>query len=161
MNILSGTLKDDGKIIDSINEVVKKNPEFKPEQKTIIQSKPSTTLSTPEPTSECHSILGYPCCSPENTEIIYTDEEGNWSFENGDLCLMSGSTTTTTTTIVEPTSTPTNSEPRVTIKTGHSVYWFYHAFTNECLVLTSRKGYFYSMAHPDYCLHVSDVDSVR
>jgi len=88
-----------------------------------------------------------------------------------------------TTTTVEPTSTPTNSEPSVTIKPGHNVYWFYHAFTSKCLyapqkpnnlitvkacddsnyskwmVFTSRKGYFYSMAHPDYCLRVSDVDT--
>jgi len=35
---------------------------------------------------------------------------------------MSNSTTTTTTTTVEPTSTPANSEPSVTIKPGHNVY---------------------------------------
>jgi len=172
--------RPNNRLIKSIDEFITKNPEFKPERK-IITVPPST--STLEPTSECYSKAGYPCCSPENTEVIYTDEEGNWSFENGGWCLMSGSTITTTTSTPEPTSTPTNSEPSVTIKPGHNVYWFYHAFTNKCLyapqkpnkpitikacddsdyskwmVLTSRKGYFYSMAHPDYCLRVSDVDS--
>ena len=83
-----------------------------------------------------------------------------------------------TTTTVEPTSTPTNSEPSVTIKPGHNVYWFYHAFTSKCLyapqkpnnlitvkacddsnyskwmVLTSRKGYFYSIAHLCYLFNL-------
>ncbi|OUM57080.1 Non-catalytic module family DOC2, partial [Piromyces sp. E2] len=142
-------------------------------------------IDIPEPTSKCYSKAGYPCCSPEITEVKYTDDEGNWGYENNDWCLITNSATTisTTTTTVEPTSTPTNSEPSVTVKPGYAVYWFYHAFTNKCLyapkepnkpitvkpcdesnyskwmVLTSRKGYFYSMAHPDYCLRVADVDT--
>jgi hypothetical protein len=30
--------------------------------------------------------LGYPCCSPNNTEVFYTDENGDWGVENGDWC---------------------------------------------------------------------------
>ncbi|OUM56996.1 Non-catalytic module family DOC2, partial [Piromyces sp. E2] len=173
------------KWVDSIDEVVRNNPNlrlgiFKPE---ITIS--TTPISTPEPTSKCYSKTGYPCCSPEITEVTYTDEEGNWGYENDDWCLITDSATTilTTTTTVEPTSTPINSVPSVTVKPGYAAYWFYHAFTNKCLyapqepnkpitvkpcdesnyskwmVLTSRKGYFYSMAHPDYCLRVADVDT--
>jgi len=60
----------------------------------------------------------------------------------GVLCLISDSTTitTTTTTItVEPTSTPTKSELSATIKPGHIIYWFYHAFTNKCLYAPQKN----------------------
>ncbi|OUM58872.1 Non-catalytic module family DOC2, partial [Piromyces sp. E2] len=176
------------KWVDSIDEVIIKNPELKPEPRIIIKPKSTTTIvptSTLEPISECYSKAVYPCCSPEITEVTYTDEEGNWGYENDDWCLITDSATTisTTTTTVEPTSTSINSEPSVTVKSGYVVYWFYHAFTNKCLyapqepnkpitvkpcdesnyskwmVLTSRKGYFYSMAHPDYCLRVANVDT--
>ncbi|ORX49954.1 hypothetical protein BCR36DRAFT_290542, partial [Piromyces finnis] len=49
-------------------------------------------------------IDNFPCCS-DNTEIIYTDEEGNWGLENDEWCFINKSTTTTT--II---STPTSSE---------------------------------------------------
>jgi len=130
-------------------------------------------------TSDC-PVDDYPCCSPEITEVAYTDEKGTWGIENDGWCFISGSTSTpksseptttvntTTTTISSTVSTSSKATP--TIKSGHTVYWFYHAFTNKCLyapqepnnpitvkpcddtdyskwmVLPSRKGYFYSMA---------------
>ncbi|OUM56485.1 Non-catalytic module family DOC2, partial [Piromyces sp. E2] len=94
------------KWVDSIDEVVRNNPNlrlgiFKPE---ITIS--TTSISTPEPTSKCYSKAGYPCCSPEITEVTYTDEEGDWGYENNDWCLITDSTikTTTTTAVVKPTS---------------------------------------------------------
>jgi len=30
--------------------------------------------------------LGYPCCSNENCDIVYTDEDGTWGFENNKWC---------------------------------------------------------------------------
>ena len=101
-------LKLNTKIVDSIGSVIENNPNL-----SIGIFKPTTTTrvstSTNEPISECNSKAGYPCCSLEITEIIYTDEEGNWGSENNDWCLITDSTTsitttTTTTTTVEPTS---------------------------------------------------------
>ncbi|OUM66170.1 hypothetical protein PIROE2DRAFT_6699 [Piromyces sp. E2] len=63
----------------------------------------------------------------------------------------SSNTISTTTTTVEPTSTPTNSEPSVTVKPGYAPIT---VKSMNLIVLTSRKGYFYSMAHPHYCLRV-------
>lgn len=62
----------DGQIIDSINEVITNNPSlefgvFEPE---------STTPNCP--------FKNYPCCSPQNTNIEFTDEDGPWGVENGD-----------------------------------------------------------------------------
>jgi len=30
--------------------------------------------------------LGYPCCSNSNAQVVYQDEDGDWSVENGDWC---------------------------------------------------------------------------
>jgi len=29
---------------------------------------------------------GYPCCSPNNTQVFYTDADGEWGVENGNWC---------------------------------------------------------------------------
>ncbi|OUM56499.1 Non-catalytic module family DOC2, partial [Piromyces sp. E2] len=97
------------KWVDSIKEVITKNPDLKPEQEIIIVPEITTTIvptSTPEPILDCYAKTGYPCCASELTEIISTDESGNWGYENGDWCLIIDSTikTTTTTAIVKPTS---------------------------------------------------------
>jgi len=81
------------KWVDSIDEVITKKPELKPKTKNIIVPKITTTIvpsstSILEPTSNCYSKAGYPCCSPENTEVIFTDEEGNCDVLNVDLNLM-------------------------------------------------------------------------
>jgi hypothetical protein len=93
-------------------------------------------------TSDC-PVDDYPCCSPEIIEVPYTDEIGTWGVENDEWCLISGSTSTpksseptttvntTTTTVSSTVSTSSKATP--TIKSGHTVYWFYHAFTNKCL----------------------------
>jgi len=31
-------------------------------------------------------LTGYPCCSSGNTQVYYTDENGDWGVENGDWC---------------------------------------------------------------------------
>jgi len=88
-------------------------------------------------TSDC-PVDDYPCCSPEITEVAYTDETGTWGIENDGWCFISGSTSTpksseptttvntTTTTISSTVSTSSKATP--TIKSSHTVYWFYHAF---------------------------------
>ncbi|OUM61664.1 Non-catalytic module family DOC2, partial [Piromyces sp. E2] len=31
--------------------------------------------------------LGYPCCNyMYNTEVVYTDQDGEWGLENGEWC---------------------------------------------------------------------------
>jgi len=32
------------------------------------------------------NILGYKCCSSINLEIVYTDENGSWGYEDGEWC---------------------------------------------------------------------------
>jgi len=65
------------KIIDSIEEVIAKSPNLKPEPKTIIKPKSTTTTtdqtstSAPEATDDCYSKVGYLFCSPGNTQIAY------------------------------------------------------------------------------------------
>jgi hypothetical protein len=122
---------DNNKIINSIDDVISNNPNLRPEKKII--RRPTTTTVT--------------------------------------------STTTSSTT------STTNTKPTATVKPGHVIYWFYHAFTNKCLyapsdindkitvkpcddtdyskwtVLPSRKGYFYSIAKPNYCFRISNVDT--
>ncbi|ORY28563.1 hypothetical protein LY90DRAFT_425406, partial [Neocallimastix californiae] len=39
-------------------------------------------------TSDC-PVDDYPCCSPEITEVAYTDETGTWGVENDEWCLIS------------------------------------------------------------------------
>ena len=76
-------------VVDSIESIIQRNHTITIgtfDSRIII---PSST-STPEPTSECHSILGYPCYSPEITQVIKTDEEGSWGNENGDWGLING-----------------------------------------------------------------------
>jgi hypothetical protein len=52
-----------------------------------ITSIDNTEIEIP-PTSECHSKAGYPCCSSDISEIVFTDEEGNWGSENNEWCLI-------------------------------------------------------------------------
>jgi hypothetical protein len=42
---------------------------------------------SPPSDSDC-PVDDYPCCSPEITEVIYTDDKGDWGSENGDWCLI-------------------------------------------------------------------------
>ncbi|ORY54095.1 hypothetical protein LY90DRAFT_366334, partial [Neocallimastix californiae] len=30
--------------------------------------------------------MGYACCSPNNTEVYFQDENGDWGVENNDWC---------------------------------------------------------------------------
>ncbi|ORX80640.1 endoglucanase 45A [Anaeromyces robustus] len=40
--------------------------------------------------ADCFSTrLGYPCCSPNNTNVVYADNDGDWGIENGNWCGMS------------------------------------------------------------------------
>jgi len=43
--------------------------------------------NSPPSDSDC-PVDDYPCCSPEITEVIYTDDKGDWGSENGDWCLI-------------------------------------------------------------------------
>ncbi|KAL6613614.1 hypothetical protein U3516DRAFT_547045 [Neocallimastix sp. 'constans'] len=45
------------------------------------------TKNSPLSDSDC-PVDDYPCCSPEITEVIYTDDKGDWGSENGDWCLI-------------------------------------------------------------------------
>jgi len=54
----------------------------------------------------CYIKTGYPCCSPETTEVYETDESGNWSYENDHWCLIK-ETISTPTPIYTPTTTTT------------------------------------------------------
>jgi len=44
-----------------------------------------TATSSPTQVALCGD---YPCCSSKNAEIVYSDEDGDWSLENGDWCLI-------------------------------------------------------------------------
>ncbi|ORX49683.1 hypothetical protein BCR36DRAFT_583753 [Piromyces finnis] len=48
----------------------------------------TTTTKNPQPTSSnCWSVkLGYNCCSNSNTNVVYTDSDGDWGVENGNWC---------------------------------------------------------------------------
>ncbi|ORX48628.1 hypothetical protein BCR36DRAFT_329040 [Piromyces finnis] len=67
----------------------------KPETPKTTQSqppKPTATSTTVTPTStqvsnDCVALyLGYPCCSPDNTYVVYQDESGDWGVENNEWC---------------------------------------------------------------------------
>lgn len=55
-----------------------------------IGSVPVEKIETVEETpKKCKSErTSYPCCSPENTEVYYVDEDGDWGydFENEIWC---------------------------------------------------------------------------
>ena len=42
--------------------------------------------SNPSSTDCVVASQGYACCSPNNTQVIYQDENGDWGVENGDWC---------------------------------------------------------------------------
>jgi len=47
-------------------------------------------LLTTKASAECWSErLGWPCCSKENTDVYYVDDDGEWGVENDDWCGMS------------------------------------------------------------------------
>lgn len=58
----------------------------------VIEPTATTATPEPEPTTgtepECWAeALGYKCCTPNTyTPVIYTDESGDWSAENGEWC---------------------------------------------------------------------------
>jgi len=117
---------------------------------TIIQPKTTTsttTTSTLEPTSECYSKAGYPCCSSEDIEIMYTDEEGNWGSENGDWCLITKTTTTTTTSIVSTTTSTLEPTSDCYLKTGYPCC----SPGNTEIVYTDESGN-WSSENNDWCL---------
>ena len=45
------------------------------------------TLKLKQKTQEC-SFDGYPCCSKADAEVLYEDNDGQWSVENGDWCFI-------------------------------------------------------------------------
>jgi len=61
------------------NDVVDSNTESTYEQLSITLKLKSS--------SDC-SLNGYQCCSKSNPKIYYQDEDGDWSIENGDWCII-------------------------------------------------------------------------
>jgi len=58
----------------------------------------------------CLGIEGYLCCSPENTEVIQTDEDANWCVENENWCIISKSTVCEFEKLGYPCCSPENTE---------------------------------------------------
>jgi len=72
---LSGSVNPDQSIFVSI-DWSKLVPDMLKEVTVVSKSK-----------RDCWSLpLGYNCCSSDNTEVYYTDADGEWGVENGDWC---------------------------------------------------------------------------
>lgn len=57
---------------------------------------PTNNVKPTNTVKDCaFTALGYPCCSPNNTNVIYQDETGNWGVENNDWCGISITTVKT------------------------------------------------------------------
>ena len=57
---------------------------------TTTTTASSALVTSVETDSSCpQSILklGYPCCSGPDCNVIYTDTDGDWAFEDGDWCV--------------------------------------------------------------------------
>lgn len=87
----------ESKVIDSIENIngiriAEFQPVYNPDtfisQEFQPVSNPGTNISQ-ETTNDCSPAIieqGYPCCSEQNTEVQYTDEYGDWGYENDDWC---------------------------------------------------------------------------
>jgi len=142
-------------VVDSIKSIIESNHSIKIatfDPKVIT----ATTTSTPEPTSECHSIYGYPCCSPEITQVINIDEEGSWSLENGNWCLINKTTTTTSTTTTTTTSTST---PEPTSEC-HSLLGYPCCSPEITQVINTDKEGNWGSENGDWCLIVDNSQDI-
>ncbi|KAL6628058.1 hypothetical protein U3516DRAFT_740999 [Neocallimastix sp. 'constans'] len=81
-----------GKIVNSIDEIVRNNPNldfgvFKTEPPKSTTIAVPTSTSTPESTNnkQC-PFQDYPCCTDQNTNVVDTDDTGDWGSENGNWC---------------------------------------------------------------------------
>lgn len=105
----------DGKIVNSIDEIVRNNPNldfgvFKPDSSisTLTTTKTSSTSKkTPTPTTRNCPFQDYPCCSPENKSIEFIDADGFWGIENDDWCHIINNNASST-----PSPTPNPTIPR-------------------------------------------------
>ncbi|ORX82418.1 hypothetical protein BCR32DRAFT_326849 [Anaeromyces robustus] len=56
---------------------------------TTTTRRTTTTTKKTEPTNDvsCWSTaLGYPCCTNANLDVLFTDDDGDWSIENNNWC---------------------------------------------------------------------------
>jgi len=147
-----------GKIIDSIEEIIKNNPSLHKERinyPNTTTSNTSATTTTIKPTSSnCYfENLGYPCCSDENTQVEYVDENGKWGIENNDWCgidekifttseiitttstsIATAVTTNTSTSIATAVTTNTSTPIVPTLDSKAKPVYLYNTKLNECLV---------------------------
>jgi len=64
---------------------------------TTTRAAANTFAPTNNNNSGCAvQALGYQCCSPTNTQVIYQDENGDWGIENGDWCGITKSSSAST-----------------------------------------------------------------
>jgi len=78
----------DNNIILLIFSNLKKKKKKKKKLSIIINFVILTITSTVSVQNNCSSKIknkGYDCCSPE-CKATYTDEDGNWTIENGQWC---------------------------------------------------------------------------
>jgi hypothetical protein len=89
-NTLKGSVNPDQSIFVSIDWSKIVPDMFKEVTVTNSSSSENSSSSSSSSSSEpksCWSLpLGYNCCSSDNTEVYYTDDDGQWGVENGDWC---------------------------------------------------------------------------
>ncbi|KAG4084148.1 PLC-like phosphodiesterase [Neocallimastix lanati (nom. inval.)] len=129
----------DGKIVNSIDEIVRNNTNLdlgvlKPDSSisTLTTTKTSSTSKkTPTPTTRNCPFQDYPCCSPENKSIEFIDADGFWE------CL----------------SSQKNFGKKPLIRNcldDDNFQW---------IVYPSPKGYFHPKMNPTWCMVLQDVEN--
>jgi len=100
--------------------------------------------------------LGYSCCSSENPEVVYSDENGDWGVENKDWCGIlkvdpNADCVAQPTQSEEPTEPVKTSEPEKSVSNCQ----FY-----DCISITSidEEGNLYSKSEYGVCkMNLSNV----
>jgi len=83
---LSGSVNPDQSIFVSIDwsKIV---PDMLKEVTVTTTATSSSTATSASKPKNCWSLpLGYNCCTSENPEVIYVDDDGEWGVENDDWC---------------------------------------------------------------------------
>jgi len=69
------------------------------QQQSQQQEKPQQQEQPQQASNECaFTALGFPCCSPNNTDIYFQDETGDWGVENDQWCGIRVAKTSSATT---------------------------------------------------------------
>jgi len=86
---LSGSVNPDQSIFVSIDwsKIVPNMLKEVTVTSTVVSTATAAAASSSSKPKTCWSLaLGFPCCTAENPEVMYVDEDGEWGIENDDWC---------------------------------------------------------------------------